>query len=82
MPYITFMWYPRQDADAVFGIQDELRQFADEHDVGFYVNAREEDEERPVVLTDNVTLQERDLATLRLLAERANVTIYVHPPRA
>ena len=80
MPYITFMWHPKQDVDRVFLIKDDLRNIADAHDVGFYVNAKEDEETEPVVLRDDVTLPPKVIERLRALATKSGVTIYVHPP--
>ena len=80
MPYITFLWYPRSDHFQVAGIAEDLRAIADAHNVGFYVNVKEEEEEEPVVVHERVTVPSDVVARLGRLAKRAGVTIYVNPP--
>ena len=82
MPYINFMWHPKADSSRVSGIVDELRAIADAHNVGFYVNAKEEEEPEPVVVSESVSVPPAAVERLRGLAARAGVTIYVHPPSA
>jgi hypothetical protein len=78
MPYINFMWYPTADSERVVAIVNELRAVADAHNVGFYVNAKEEEEPEPVVVNDGVQVPAGVIEQLRRLATRAGVTIYVH----
>lgn len=74
------MFHPKQDADRVFLIKDDLRNVADAQNVSFYVNAKEENEKESVVLKEGVTLPPASVERLRALAAKADVTIYVHPP--
>jgi NADPH-dependent glutamate synthase beta subunit-like oxidoreductase len=75
MPYINFMWTPKADASRIV---DALRAVADAHKVSFYVNAKEEEEEHPVVL-NGVDVPTDILGELKRLAAKADVTMHVHP---
>lgn len=82
MPSITYMWVPRQDANLISGIVDELKRVADAHDVSFYVNAKERDEKNLVVVNSNVSVPHQVVDRLHVLAKKAGVTIYVNPELA
>jgi hypothetical protein len=80
MPYINFNWSPKSDHGRVSTIADDLEALADEHNISFYVNAKEEEERQPVVVPEGVSLPSAAVERLRGLAAKAGVTIYVHGP--
>ena len=80
MPWIKYALYPTQDLDRVHSIVRELEAIATAQDVSFYLNAREEGEPEPVVITEGAraSIPATVARQLKELAKRAAVTIYVH----
>jgi len=78
MRSITFAWHPKSDEWRVGPIVDDLRAVAADHNVSFYINAKEEEESERVVVKAGASIPDDALERLRELATRADVTIYVH----
>jgi hypothetical protein len=81
MPYINFMWHPKSDEWLVGPIVNDLRAIANAHNVGFYINGKEEGETEPVVVRHGVSIPSAAIDQLRALAKKSGVTIYVHPSK-
>ena len=81
MPHIvSFLWYPRSDAERVNGMVEALRAIADAHDVSFYVEEKEHEKAPHVVVHQKVDDVPADVVSqLDLLAQAAGVTIYLNP---
>ena len=67
------------DTYLVSGILDELRGVAEDHGVSFYVHVKEDEENTPVIVDENVSVPPNVIDRLLTLAIATGVTIYVNP---